>query len=118
MAETWAMPEPIRPQPTTPTLPNSMICLLPSGLTGYRPFVRFSKGYTFWILDFGFWIEERAGHRVFNPKSKIQNLKSKISAAVAARRVSPWFGPCLGPRKWFAYDGRALRSQLFDCRPY
>jgi hypothetical protein len=48
-------------------------------LTGYRPFVRFSKGKTFRILDFGFWIEEREGHTGFsiqNPKSKIQNQRS------------------------------------------
>jgi hypothetical protein len=31
----------------------------------------------FWILDFGFWIEARSVQYRLNPKSKIQNPKSK-----------------------------------------
>jgi hypothetical protein len=34
----------------------------------------------FWILDFGFWI--RGARRVFNPKSKIQNLKFLLVASL------------------------------------
>jgi hypothetical protein len=73
----------------------------------------------FWILGFGFWVEEESARRDSNPKSKIQNLKSKIkSGAVAERRMhfpveedddgSSPFGPA---NISFRYDALAETDQ-------